>query len=160
MNTKRMICTDSMGDVRRITAADGVIESLIEGGATEAEAWDSVRRGHKKFDGFANFVVVEAADLPYSGRIGRFAWKQNGATAPVFDMARGGSVKTDQIRVERDRRLTDTDVEILMLDGAPASGALKAKRQVLRDIPATIQPDLDAITTPEALDAWEPTWPE
>ena len=86
------------------------------------------------------------------------AWEDDG-TNIVHDMNKCRVIKTDQIRAERDIRLAATDVEVLKLDGQAVPVPLKAKRQTLRDIPATVQSDLDAITTPEALEAFKPTWP-
>jgi hypothetical protein len=65
----------------------------------------------------------------------------------------------DQIRAERDVRLAATDIDVFKLDGQAIPAPLKAKRQALRDIPATVQADLNSAATPEALEAFEPTWP-
>lgn len=164
MNTKRMIYTDSDGNVRRVTAASGVIEKITKSGATEAEAWDLIRKGHGIPANALNLIVVEDGDLPYFGSFGRFAWRQDGPSAPVFDMPKARVIKTDQIRVERKMRFTVLDVDYMRADEPPGDIAEKdriiAVRKRLRDLPVTIQPDLDAITTPEALDAWQPKWPE
>lgn len=197
MTSKRIIWTDSNGNVRRYTPApqamkaltgDGgmldpahidkqaasyvtagmggaearkLAEGFANGGLTEAEALDLIRDRHLLTNA-TNVTVVEAAELPYFGSFGRFAWRQDGAAAPVFDMGRARSIKTDQIRVERDNRLAILDIDYMradeMGDGAEKQ-RVTAKKQTLRDLPVTIQPDLDAIATPEALEAYEPPWP-
>lgn len=91
----------------------------------------------------------------------RDAWRDNG-TKVVHDMAKARAIKTGHIRAERDKRLPVEDIELMKATEAgdtPKADAIKAKKQKLRDMPATIQPDLGAITTPEALEAFEPAWP-
>lgn len=139
-------------------SARRMAEGYANGGLTEAEALDLIRE--RSIPGSAlNTIVIEATELPYFGSFGRAAWHQNGASTPVFDMVRARPIKTEQIRKERDRRLEETDIEVLQRDGGPIPAPLVARRQALRDMPATVQTDLDAVTTPEALEAYEPAWP-
>ena len=198
MTTKRIIYTDSDGNVRRCTPAPQSMEALTgtggmlpidkidkqaaayvkrgmsaalahkmaegyaRGGLTETEALNLTREAQGIPANAANLVVVEATDLPYFGTFGRFAWKQNGAVIPVFDMARARPIKTDQIRIERDARLVQEDIAYIRADEAgdtAEKARIAAKKQALRDLPVTIQPQLDALATPKALEAWQPTWP-
>jgi hypothetical protein len=77
-------------------------------------------------------------------------------------MAKARTIRIDQIRPERDKRLVALDVDYMRADEA-GDGSVKqriaATKQALRDLPAAVQPELDAIATPEALEAWEPSWP-
>ena len=89
------------------------------------------------------------------------AWIDDG-TRIVHDMAKARAIRTNQVRTERNARLDAEDVELKKAEDGndqAAAARVRAKRQALRDLPATIQPDLDAITTPEALEAFEPAWP-
>lgn len=88
------------------------------------------------------------------------AWEMGVDGRPRVNMAKARPIKTDRIRVERNARLTATDAEVSKFDGATIPGPLRAKRQALRNLPAVIQADLNAITTPVALEAYEPPWPE
>lgn len=88
------------------------------------------------------------------------AWEMDNDGLPKVNMPKARVIKTDRIRVIRNERLAESDIDIVKLDGGAAPPELKAKRQALRDLPAIIQSDLDAITTPEALEAWQPGWPE
>lgn len=196
MTSKRLIWTDSDGNVRRCTPAPGAMKALTgtggmlnpahidkqtashveagmdavpasklaegfaNGGLTESEALDLIR-DRNLLTNAHNLVVVEADDLPYAGNM-RGAWRQDGAAAPVVDMVRARPIKTDLIRPERNKRLAALDVDYMRAD---ESGDTEKKekittlKQKLRDLPVTIQPDLDAIDSPETLDAFDPTWP-
>ena len=166
MTTKRIIWTDENGIVRRFTPTPQAVEILTRNTElTENEAIEALRVNHFTRHGYApgtNHVIVEGKDFPYHGSFGHFSWRQDGATAPVFDMTRARPIKTDQLRIERDKKLAALDVDYMRADEA-GNAAEKARiagvKQKLRDLPATIQPDLDAITTPEALEAYEPPWP-
>ncbi len=104
-----------------------------------------------------------AGDLPYDGPF-LAAWKFNADTTAVeVDMAKARAIRIDLIRPERDARLLALDADYMIADEAgdsAAKAAVAARKQALRDLPATIQPDLDAIADPEVLEAWQPVWPE
>ena len=107
-------------------------------------------------------VMVDAFDhtlLPSGHQHFKDARRWDGA-AVIVDMPAARVIKMGQIRIERDRRLVETDKEVSVLDGVPLPVSLKQKRGALRDLPATIQPALDAIAKPQALEAFQPTWPE
>lgn len=165
MTTKRIIWTDENGNVRRFTPASQVVKKLISSGLTEDEAIEKLRVRHFSVHGYApgtNHVIIEEKDLPYHGSFGRFAWRQDGATVPMFNMSRGRSIKTDQIRLERDERLKVEDINYIRADESEDIAEkqhIAIKKQKLRDLPAIIQPALNAISTPEALEAYEPNWP-
>lgn len=88
------------------------------------------------------------------------AWEMDSDGLPTVNMEKARAIKTDKVRVERNRRLADSDKEISRLDGAAVPGPVRAKRVALRNLPATIQPDLNALSTPVMLEAWQPVWPE
>lgn len=109
-------------------------------------------------------VIVE--DPRPASRYFRNAWGRNGNRIAV-DMSRARAIKTDHIRVERAKVLPpngmgalDVELRDAMLDGnAFEIARLRTVIQQWRDLPATIQPDLEAISTPEALETYEPRWP-
>lgn len=107
-------------------------------------------------------VIARIEDVTFpSNRTFRTAWKRGTGKIDV-DMPKARAFKTDQIRSERDGRLVVLDVEYLRADET-ADTAEKQRiatlKQVLRDLPATIQPALNAIATPSALEAYAPPWP-
>lgn len=105
---------------------------------------------------------VDAADLPYWGNQPNLGFRNAldwDGTKPVINMGKARGIKMAYVRKDRDARLETTDLEVLKLDGAAVPAPLKAKRQALRDMPATVQSDLAATTTVEELEAFEPTWP-
>jgi hypothetical protein len=103
-------------------------------------------------------VAVEENEIDDPLRFGREVW---GHAAKIV-MAKARTIRIDQIRPERDKRLVALDVDYMRADEA-GDGSVKqriaATKQALRDLPAAVQPELDAIATPEALEAWEPSWP-
>jgi len=92
----------------------------------------------------------------------RGAWRQSGPTMPFVDMPLARTQRMNEIRAERTPRLEKSDVDLLRAQETAdvvTQNNLKTYRQKLRDVPQVGQPNVDAITTPEALAAWEPTWP-
>lgn len=88
-------------------------------------------------------------------------WRDDGTGKVVVDMPLARTQRLREIRTERDRRFAPLDNEWMKATGQgnkAEAEALEAKRQALRDIPQNI--DLEAVTTPEALEAFEPNWPE
>jgi hypothetical protein len=141
-------------------SASRLAEGFANGGLTETEALNLIRDRNLLTDA-RNVVVVEAADLPHAGSL-RAAWRQDGATVPVFDMGRGRSIKTDLIRPERNKRLAALDVDYMRADesgNTEEKEKIAALKQKLRDLPVTIQSDLDVIDDPETLENYDPTWP-
>lgn len=112
-------------------------------------------------DGAGLVSVVDSATLPakHSEFKGARRWK-NGAVE--IDMPEARKIKMGCIRAERDKRLAATDAAMLKAIETkdPGASTLAAKRQALRDLPATVQPDIDAATDPTSLSAIEPSWPE
>jgi hypothetical protein len=142
--------------------------AYANGGLNEADALDLIWQRtlayqEKKGDNPSNVTQIEAESLPYFGSFGRAAWKQNGSTAPVFDMSKARTIKTDQIRPERNKRLADLDVTYLRADEAGDTATkekIAVQKQKMRDLPATIQSDLNGLDTPDKLEKFEPDWPE
>ena len=98
---------------------------------------------------------VEETTIP-SSRTFRGAWRIGAGGGVEIDMPVARAIKMESIRRERDLLLAQTDVEIAKLDGSNPPPALIAKRQALRDLPATIQGTLDAIMTPDELERYQP----
>lgn len=109
-------------------------------------------------------VVIPADGAPHDGdrALFREAWLFDAVKGVDVDMTAARAIKTGLIQAERDARLAALDAEYSRADGqgnAAEKTTIEARRQTLRDIPADIQADLDAISDPAALDAWEPIWP-
>lgn len=92
----------------------------------------------------------------------RNCWRRTGAVPPAVDMPLARAQRMNEVRAERSPKLekADRDRRVAIDQGDLVLEAkLKDYAQKLRDLPATEQPNVDASTTPEQLDAWRPTWP-
>lgn len=101
---------------------------------------------------------IDRADIPAS-RDFRNSWRNNGGKLAV-DMPLARADHMAKIRRRRDRVLIRKDAEWLRefsRGNQVAADAIEAERQVLRDIPATIQSTIDAATAPDTLKAVWPT---
>lgn len=106
-------------------------------------------------------LIVDLEDLPHPLSFGRQVWRMDG-DAIVIDMAKARAVKTERLRPERDKRLAALDVAYIRADeegNAAEKTKIAAKKQKLRDLPATMQPVLDAIDGLKKLEAFDPKWP-
>lgn len=139
-------------------------EAIANGGVADEDAAIDIIRRLDVPASATNVTIVEAADLPFYGKNigGRKCWRQRGARAPEVDLTLAKQFKTESIRPERDRLLAAADVEYIRADESgddTEKARIVTRKQALRDLPATIQTDLDAQATPEDLENWEPTWP-
>lgn len=104
------------------------------------------------------------ADLPSetaNPRRFRNAWTWDGANL-VHDLPACRDQLMEEIRKERNIRLDDSDKKKNQLDDigtGPQQAAYATYRQSLRDLPTTVQSEIDILSTPSALEAYEPTWP-
>lgn len=94
--------------------------------------------------------LVELDALPGS-RTFRDCWRASGRACAV-DLPTARQVRLNQLRAIRDSKLAELDIEQLR------GRNVAAEKQVLRDLPATLDArgDLDAISDPEALAAFVP----
>ena len=155
--TKKRICyTDSDGTVSVIVPAPAFMAKF----GSEADGLAAVRAKSLPAEA-TNVVELDDSDIPFRGGL-RNAWRQSGAAAPTVDMTVARAIKTDSIRPERNARLAALDIEYHRADEASDNdekGKIKTTKQELRDLPASIQSTLNGISSPEDLDAYEPTWP-
>ena len=110
-------------------------------------------------DGATNIQIIEDSDVP-TDRTFRDAWK---ATEKVIDvdMPKARVIKTELLRQERNEKFKPFDAAFRLADekgDADARKAIGDKRQALRDMPATIQDDLNKLDTPDKLKAFNPSW--
>ena len=157
MTTKRIVYTRPDGGVSVVVPAPNFVAEFPD----ETAAIASIRAKDVPVDA-TNVEVIEQAEIPTS-RVFRNAWEKSGMGPPTVNMPKARIIKTDNIRVERDTRLeqADNDLKIAQDGNNGAEQArVRARREALRDLPITIQSDLDAITGPDELDAYEPIWPE
>ena len=104
----------------------------------------------------AAYRVVDASVIP-THRLFRNAWSDDGDEIAV-DMSKARDIHMDDIRVDRDKKLTELDVTFMRAiedDDSDAQSAASVEKQALRDIPETF--DLSSASTPEQLTA---LWPE
>lgn len=79
-----------------------------------------------------------------------------GGVAVHMDKARAQVLA--EVRVKRDAALAATDGQMLRAQETGKQGEvsqLTAKRQFLRDLPATVEVQLNGLSTPEALEAFQ-----
>lgn len=155
MTTKRIIYTRPDGGVSVVCPTPEFMSSF----ENESEAISALREKNVPADA-TNIKECNVADLPHRDSF-RSAWTQTGDT-PTVDMAKARVIKTDQIRPERNKRLADLDVTYLRADEAGDTATkekIAVQKQKMRDLPATIQSDLNALNTPEELESFTPTWP-
>ena len=122
------------------------------------ETIEKVKSGRPDLVGITP-ISVDDTDLDDTLSFGREVW-DHGAK---LNMSKARTIKTDHIRPERNERLATLDIDYMRADEAGDTSEkqrIANVKQTLRDLPATIQPDLDAIDQPEELEAYEPTWPE
>lgn len=111
--------------------------------------------------GAMDIRVCEQGDLLVSRRF-RTCWRRSGMAIPIVDMPLARTQRMNEVRQERQPRLEKSDVDLLRAQekvDVVMQDKLKTYRQGLRDLPATEQPNVDALTTPELLVAWKPAWP-
>ena len=90
----------------------------------------------------------------------RGAWRHAGGGQIAVDLPKARKIKMGRIRAGRNSRFPALDAEWMKAMGQgdnTVAAAIEAKRQILRDLPSTT--DLNTLTTPEALAAFEPAWP-
>lgn len=104
----------------------------------------------------SNPQTITASDIP-ADRTFREAW-EHGGNKILVNMPRARDIHLGRIREARNKALADMDIETIKAMGQGDNKALvdvEAQKQVLRDIPQTI--DLDQANTPEELRA---IWPK
>jgi len=148
--------------------ADGsvVIRTPVEGSRKSDESEESwiertaARHINKpKFKGFKRLPNCLISDLPISRRF-RNCWRANSADKVLVDLPLARAQRMAEIRAERNQRFAALDAEWMKAAGqknTAREATVEAVRQTLRDIPNGLK--LDTIKTPEALEAFEPTWP-
>jgi hypothetical protein len=107
-------------------------------------------------------TISEFAGTVPSTRTFREAWKRVGSDITV-DMPAARVIHMDRIRAARDQALEKKDKEQLQALGRndqAERARLEAEKVTLRNLPTTVQGQVNASSTPEALDAiWPPELP-
>ena len=153
---------------RVVTRADGSVAVIIPA--------QDARRPDEPDDEFYERVFTEtmarqpdwagcahvdiATDAQPSRRF-RNAWHVDGDVLTV-NMTKARPLRLEEIRAERNARLKASDGDVLreQEQKGPKLVKLTSYRQSLRDLPQVVGPALDALATPEDLDAFQPPWPE
>ena len=172
MTTKRIVFRRSDGVVEVVNPSTRRMAELMAEGKTEDQALAVIQanaESHMADRGLGpmeDAEVMEASQIPYypkENRLFRNALEKLGMGAPTVNMPKARAIKTDIIRAERDERLASEDVSYMRADeqnDAAEKQRIAMKKQALRDLPATIQDELNQQRMPEDLEAWQPTWPE
>ena len=105
---------------------------------------------------------ISESDIPVNRTVAlRDAWEDDGSKINV-NLTKARACKTNEIRPERNKRLSDLDVSFMRAVEAGDTGqqsSIATLKQKLRDLPATIQSDLNALDTPDKLEKFQPEWP-
>ena len=125
--------------------------------------------------GAINLQIDVGEDLDPAGNVLRWSdgstlerrwrgcYRRAGATLPRVDMTLARVQRMNEVRGERASKLTKSDVDLLRASMETSDvvmqNTLRIYRQQLRDLPTTEQPNVEALTTPEQLAAWQPAWP-
>ena len=155
MTTKRIIYTRPDGGVSVVCPTPEFMSRF----ENESEAISVLREKNVPTDA-TNIQECNVDDLPSRGSF-RAAWTQTG-DAQTVDMGKARAIKTDQIRPERNKKLAALDIDYIRADEAGNTDkkqSIATVKQKLRDLPETIQSDLNALDTPDALEKFTPTWP-
>ena len=109
-------------------------------------------------DAVVSIVLIDDAAIP-TDRTFRAAWNANGKSIET-DMAKAKDIQQARIRRERDKLLKAEDAvwTIAFSRGLTAEAAtIEARRQILRDIPQTVDADIKQAKTPDELKV---IWPK
>lgn len=138
------------------------ILAVYEGGLTEDESIDLLRRRIDTRWGYTESSIIEEVTLPYHTSTDRYfrdalVWVAVEDGRCKWDKVRADVIHMDRIRDARNVQLDLIDKEIAKAEDAGTGnpGLLRQARQTLRDIPQTF--DLSNHTTPEELKAAWPT---
>lgn len=142
-------------------AARNYVEGIATGGLTERQAVARIQAKDVPA-GVTDAEVIEAAALPYRGGL-RAAWRKPAPGVVDVDLDVARALVLGRLRAMRDRRLAAEDtaqLRAIETRDTAAQAKVAARKQALRDAPATALPALAALADPAALDAWRPNWPE
>ena len=152
--TKRIVYVDTDGTVNVVIPADsGRLpgESMADWLSRVAAA--SVPPG-------LTARVIDVSELP--SRRFRNAWRQV-ANAVGVDLPLARAQLLKELRARRNAILAQSDGQKIKLDEIGTDEerqAYRTYRQALRDLPATVQAQVDAITTAQELESYEPQLPQ
>lgn len=151
-----VITKDGIARVMRTYATDGTQDDPE--GLAEVAEWAADSQAQ-----VTSVREISEADIPSIRSITmRDAWEDDGANISVNMVKARANKIAYEVRPEMERRLVQArdDLEATEDNSNAAEQArVRTRRRKLRSLPATIQSDLDAIDTPEALEAWQPNWP-
>jgi len=89
----------------------------------------------------------------------RDAWREKGGEITV-DLPAARLIKLAEIRIERDKRLADSDKEwLIAMSQGKSQDEINTKKKALRDIPDVAESALKKLKKLETIDAYSPEWP-
>ena len=145
-----------------VIVKDGIAR-IKEAQDSVTDPMDEIKKWHPDDQAKVTSVrEISESDIPVNRTVAlRDAWEDDGSKINVnLTKARAG--KTNEIRPERNKRLSDLDVSFMRAVEAGDTGqqsSIATLKQKLRDLPATIQSDLNALDTPDKLEKFQPEWP-
>jgi hypothetical protein len=101
-------------------------------------------------------------DVPPPSYRFRDCWRVSSGAVSV-DMPLARQQRLAEIRAERNEKFARLDAEWMRATGQKRTAeadAIEAKRQTLRDIPATAQTALESCKSTDDLESYQPEWPE
>ncbi len=143
------------GGVSICNPAPQWIEKLINDGMTEDEAYAAVQ--DKDVPSDATNIELMEKDTILQSREFRNAWTKAKTGAPKVNMPKARVIHIDRIRIQRDKKLKELDVDYIRADeinDQTEKIRIATLKQTLRDIPSTF--DLSTFTTANTLSA---AWP-
>ena len=149
--------------MRKFVIIKDGIARIMEAQDSVTDPMDEIRKWHPDDQAKVTSVrEISESDIPVNRTVAlRDAWEDDGSKINVnLTKARAG--KTNEIRPERNKRLSDLDVSFMRAVEAGDTGqqsSIATLKQKLRDLPATIQSDLNALDTPDKLEKFQPEWP-
>lgn len=144
---------------------DGTISITTSAIGSDAESLDKVEARMR----IANPGYADATrhpdrypdEFPQSRRF-RSCWRLEADGLPAVDMSLARDQRLKEIRTERDILLQSSDGPMARAtETGVGIQAMKDFRQQLRELPNQMESEsvLDAVATPEALEAYQPIWP-
>ena len=149
--------------MRKFVIIKDGIARIMEAQDSVTDPMDEIKKWHPDDQAKVTSVrEISESDIPVNRTVAlRDAWEDDGSKINVnLTKARAG--KTNEIRPERNKRLSDLDVSFMRAVEAGDTGqqsSIATLKQKLRDLPATIQSDLNALDTPDKLEKFQPEWP-
>lgn len=141
-----------------IKCTDGSVAVMtLVAGADEAEAIEKWKLVNP--DVYVSHRQMPDSAIP-TDRTFRNAWADTTPELTIdIDMAKARAIHLDSIRIKRNAELSKLDVEAIKaqdMGNVETLAQIRARKQELRDLPATLAPSLASAASVDALKAIQP----